>query len=75
MKLGKRITALLLVAAVGLGAVGCSKVNGEETQVKVVRVAHGQNEEHPQHKAMLEFEKYVEEKTNGAVDVQIFPNE
>ena len=75
MKLGKRITALLLVAAVGLGAVGCSKVNGQETKVKVVRVAHGQNEDHPQHKAMLEFEKYVEEKTNGAVDVQIFPNE
>ena len=67
MKLGKRITALLLVAAVGLGAVGCSKVNGQETKVKVVRVAHGQNEDHPQHKAMLEFEKYVEEKTNGAV--------
>ena len=39
MKLGKRITALLLVAAVGLGAVGCSKVNGEETQVKVVRAS------------------------------------
>ena len=53
MKLGKRITALLLVAAVGLGAVGCSKVNGQETKVKVVRVAHGQNEDHPQHKAML----------------------
>ena len=75
MKLGKRITALLLVAAVGLGAVGCSKVNGQETKVKDVRVGHAQNEDHPQHKAMLEFEKYVEEKTNGAVDVQIFPNE
>ena len=75
MKLGKRITALLLAATIGFSAIGCSKVDGAEKKVKVIRVAHGQNEEHPQHKAMLEFEKYVEEKTNGDIDVQIFPNE
>lgn len=75
MKIGKRITALLLAATIGFSAIGCSKVDGAEKKVKVIRVAHGQNEEHPQHKAMLEFEKYVEEKTNGDIDVQIFPNE
>lgn len=75
MKVGKRITALLLAATIGFSAIGCSKVDGAEKKVKVIRVAHGQNEEHPQHKAMLEFEKYVEEKTNGDIDVQIFPNE
>lgn len=75
MKVGKRITTLLLAATIGFSAIGCSKVDGAEEKVKVIRVAHGQNEEHPQHKAMLEFEKYVEEKTNGEIDVQIFPNE
>ena len=75
MKVGKRITALLLAATIGFSAIGCSKVDGAEKKVKVIRDAHGQNEEHPQHKAMLEFEKYVEEKTNGDIDVQIFPNE
>ena len=75
MKVGKRITALLLAATIGFSAIGCSKVDGAEKKVKVIRVAHGQNEEHPQHKAMLEFEKYVEEKTNWDIDVQIFPNE
>ena len=75
MKIGKRITTLLLTATIGFGVVGCNKVDGAEKKVKVVRVAHGQNEEHPEHKAMLEFEKYVEEKTNGEIDVQIFPNE
>lgn len=75
MKVGKRITTLLLAATIGFSAIGCSKVDGAEKKVKVIRVAHGQNEEHPQHKAMLEFEKYVEEKTNGDIDVQIFPNE
>ncbi|QJA10128.1 TRAP transporter substrate-binding protein [Romboutsia sp. CE17] len=73
--MGKRITTLLLTATIGFGVVGCNKVDGAEKKVKVVRVAHGQNEEHPEHKAMLEFEKYVEEKTNGEIDVQIFPNE
>ena len=75
MKIGKRITTLLLAATIGFSVIGCSKVDGAEKNVKVIRVAHGQNEEHPEHKAMLEFEKYVEEKTNGGIDVQIFPNE
>ncbi|MBC5997287.1 TRAP transporter substrate-binding protein [Romboutsia ilealis] len=73
--MGKRIATLLLAATIGFSAIGCSKIDGAEKKVKVIRVAHGQNEEHPQHKAMLEFEKYVEEKTNGDIDVQIFPNE
>lgn len=75
MKMGKRIAMLLMVATIGFGAIGCNKVDGAEKNVRVIRVAHGQNEEHPQHKAMEEFEKYVEEKTNGELDVQIFPNE
>ncbi|MGL5693697.1 MAG: TRAP transporter substrate-binding protein [Peptostreptococcaceae bacterium] len=75
MKMGKRIAALLMVATIGFGAVGCNKVDGAENKTRVIRVAHGQNEEHPQHKAMEQFEKYVEEKTNGELDVQIFPNE
>ncbi|MDY3001535.1 MAG: TRAP transporter substrate-binding protein [Romboutsia timonensis] len=75
MKIGKRITALMLIAAMSLVGVGCSSANGEGKSARVIRVAHGQNEEHPQHKALLEFEKYVEEKTNNELDVQIFPNE
>ena len=65
MKIGKRITALMLIAAMSLVGVGCSSANGEGKSARVIRVAHGQNEEHPQHKALLEFEKYVEEKTNN----------
>ena len=75
MKIGKRITTLILIATMSFVGVGCSSANGEEKSVRVIRVAHGQNEDHPQHKALLEFEKYVEEKTNGELDVQIFPNE
>lgn len=75
MKVRKRISALVLIAAMSLVGVGCSSSNGEGKTARVIRVAHGQNEEHPQHKALIEFEKYVEEKTNGELDVQLFPNE
>ena len=75
MKIGKRIAALMLIGAISLVGVGCSQTNGETKSARVIRVAHGQNENHPQHKALVEFEKYVEEKTDRALDVQIFPNE
>ena len=74
MKKGKRILVLTLMGSMLLSSVGCTQTNGGN-KARVIRVAHGQNESHPQHKAMLEFEKYVEEKTDGALDVQIFPNE
>ena len=75
MKIGKRIAALMLIGTMSLAGVGCSATNGEKTSARVIRVALGQNEDHPQYKALVEFEKYVEEKTNGELDVQIFPNE
>ncbi|MGI6686587.1 MAG: DctP family TRAP transporter solute-binding subunit [Bacillota bacterium] len=40
----------------------------------VLKVAHVEAEDRSTHKATLEFEKYVEEQSKGAVDVQIFPN-
>ena len=75
MKIGKRIATLLLIGAISLVGVGCSQASGETKSSRVIRVALGQNEDHPQYKALVEFEKYVEEKTNGELDVQIFPNE
>ena len=60
MKIGKRITALMLIAEMSLVGVGCSSANGEGNSTRVIRVALGQNEDHPQYKALVEFEKYVE---------------
>lgn len=39
-----------------------------------LRLAHICNEGHPIHQGSLLFKKTVEEKTNGAVKVEIFPN-
>lgn len=43
-------------------------------EVIIMKVGHSQSTESPRHISLLEFEKLVEEKTNGGVDVQIFPS-
>lgn len=73
MSLGKRIATLILTGMIGIGSIGCSAVG--EKDIRIVRIAHAQNEDHPEHKALVQFEKYVEENTDGAIDIQIFPNE
>ena len=42
---------------------------------RIIRIAHSQPVTHPQHEALLEFEKYVEERLGDKYDVQVFPNE
>ena len=71
--MNKKIKALLLTVVISLSVVGCSSTKNDE--VKVMRVAHNQGEEHPIHLALKEFEKIVEEKTNNEIDIQVYPNE
>ena len=40
----------------------------------VLTLAHGLSETHTVHIAMTEFANMVEERTNGRIQVQIFPN-
>jgi tripartite ATP-independent transporter DctP family solute receptor len=57
-----------------MSLVACGK-NGESNgKVKTLKLAHNLNEQHSVHVALSEFAKLVEEKTNGEVKVQIFPN-
>ncbi|MCR4943474.1 MAG: TRAP transporter substrate-binding protein [Clostridium sp.] len=42
---------------------------------RIIRIAHAQNENHPEHEALLKLKDYVEEKTDGKYDIQIYPNE
>ena len=39
-----------------------------------MRISHAVAETHPSHQTLLEFEKAVEEGTNGAVQVELIPN-
>lgn len=73
-----RLLVVSIVSTFSLGAIGCgtSSTSAESNGSKrVVRIAHAQNENHPEHQALLKLEEYVEEKTNNEIDIQIFPNE
>ena len=52
---------------------GSTAAGGGDASI-VLKVAHVEAEDRSTHKALLEFEKEVEEKSDGRIDVQIYPN-
>lgn len=69
----KRQIAFLCTACLAASAMtGCSTaVSGK----RIVRIAHGQSEEHPEHIGLLAFKEYVEERLGDRYEIQIYPNE
>lgn len=64
--------AAIILAGAAVVLSGCSTaVSGR----RIVRIAHGQSEEHPEHLGLLAFEQYVEERLGDRYEVQIYPNE
>lgn len=61
---------LVLLAAVGM--TGCGRAGGGK---RIVRIALGQSETHPQYLGLVAFQEYVEERLGDRFQVQIFPNE
>ncbi|WP_134699260.1 TRAP transporter substrate-binding protein [Ammoniphilus sp. YIM 78166] len=71
------------VLAVGLLS-GCASSNEntsaqtgndvKEEKAQTLKLAHNLSEDHPVHKALVEFATTVEEKSNASVKVQIFAN-
>ncbi|WP_456276613.1 TRAP transporter substrate-binding protein [Bacillus sp. AK128] len=67
---------LLLVAACGNeGGSGNSESANESGETTVLKVAFNQPENHPQYKAIEELGKKLEERTNGAYKIELYPNE
>ncbi len=69
-KLIKKGFCLILTMTVGVAISGCGQDSG-----RIIRIAHGQAETHPQHLGLQAFEEYVESELGDRYDVQIFPNE
>ena len=63
---------LLCLCLVGISLGGCKAVDSGR---RIVRIAHGQSETHPEHIGLLALEQYVEERLGDRFDIQIFPNE
>ncbi|WZL72523.1 DctP family TRAP transporter solute-binding subunit [Clostridiaceae bacterium 35-E11] len=74
----KSLAVVLMVSLLLSLVVGCSKkeevATTEEPKQIVIKVGHIEAEDRSTHRATLEFEKYVEEQSNGQIDVQIYPN-
>ena len=75
--MGKKFIALFLCMSllVCSALTGCStNTTADGHEVKIIRVAFNQNEEHPQYKAMRELGDKFEEATNGRYKMVIYPN-
>lgn len=67
--------ALTAAALTGCAANGASdSASATAENPLVLTLAHGLSETHTLHIAMVEFAEEVEEKTDGRIKVQIFPN-
>lgn len=65
------MVVLLMWAAAGPAFTGCGLAGSR----RIVRVALGQSESHPEYAGLVAFKDYVEERLGDKYEVQIFPNE
>jgi TRAP-type transport system periplasmic protein len=81
MKSGKVLTTILLCLVIGLlsacssdSSTNAKEGNDGEKQV-VLKFGHGAAETNARHEAVLKFKELVEEKSEGNIKVEVFPNE
>jgi C4-dicarboxylate-binding protein DctP len=67
----KKLLAAVLVC---LSLVGLFSAAAFAAQPTIIRVAHVLAETHASHLALVEFKKYVEEKSQGKLKIELYPN-
>jgi len=67
----KKIVAFALVLAMALSLMLAGSALAADTYT--IKLGHTMSTSHPRHLALLEFEKYVEEKTEGKVQIELYP--
>lgn len=78
----KKVLSVFLVVVLAISLVACGSngenqaTNGgaEKAEAKTLRLAHNLNEKHTVHLALSEFAKIVDEKSDGKIKVEIYPN-
>ncbi len=77
----KKVIALMLSLALVVGCfTGCGAATAESSETAtaenplVLTLSHGLSETHSVHIAMTEFAQLVEERTQGRVQIKIYPN-
>ena len=66
----KWISLVTIIALIAL--TGCQSASGEEE--KTFTLAHNQPTDHPVHQSLERFAELVEEKSDGAMSIKIYPN-
>ena len=68
----KKLVSICLIGALMVSLAGCAKTDKKQEEY-ILQIGTVLNEADPLYVALTEvFEKQVEEKTNGAIDVQIY---
>lgn len=65
------LSALLLIGSCSTG----EQTSEEEIERQLFRLGHSLNTDHPVHKGMVRMAELVEEKSDGKMEVRIYPNE
>ena len=75
MKNVKKVVAVILALTMLFAVSACGGGDDKDSgKARVMKVAHWFNEDHPQHKSLEKFKTLMEEKTNGAIKVELYPN-
>ncbi len=60
------------ISLIALSMLGASSLSAHAAQI--VKIAHGASESFHMHRALVQFKKEVEERTQGKFEIQLFPN-
>ena len=74
MKSLKKAVALLLSLSTFFVFSACGQKDDSTADVYTLKYGHSQPEDHYTHKALLEMKAYVEEKSEGRLIIEIYPN-
>lgn len=77
LKIRKIVTLTIITLTLGVILTGCSREDlrvNKDKDVIEINYGHGFMPDTPHHKSALKFKEEVEEKTNGEVEVNVFPS-
>jgi tripartite ATP-independent transporter DctP family solute receptor len=69
----KLLSMITIISLLSIILSACSNTSAEE-ETTTLRLGHIQSETHPWHKGALKFAELVEEKTDGSVQIDVYPS-
>lgn len=74
---GKRWLIVILIVVLGLSGCGARIIDGQQVNKKekiVIKFSHVVEENTPKGLAAIRFANLIRERSNGAIEIQVFPN-